>query len=212
MSQEPFATGTGNNIMVISGPSGSGKSTLINMLLKKYPEISFAVSHTTRPPRNGEAHGRQYYFVGEQEFRKMREQNQFLEWARVHNHYYGTSLKEIKSKLEAGGILVLDLDVQGARNLKEIFAQAVFILIVPPSLEELKKRLVRRHGGDDQREIEKRMSAARDELCRYGLYDFMVVNEQLETAFCRLDCIYVALNQRIGFNINIIEKMIGRSQ
>ena len=207
MNKERDVARTNDKIVVISGPSGSGKSTLIHMLLQRNPEIYFSVSHTTRPRRKGEQNGRQYYFVSEPEFLNMRKENHFMEWARVHNHYYGTSHQEIKNKSEQDGMLILDLDVQGARNLKQIYPGAAFIFIVPPSLEVLKKRLVLRQGGRDQSEIKGRLAVARKELSQYGLYDFVVVNENLENAFSDLQCIYVALNHRLSHYRHIIEKI-----
>lgn len=194
--------------MVVSGPSGSGKSTLIARLLEKNPGLTFAVSHTTRSRRRAEQHGREYYFVDETEFNQMIAQNQFLEWARVHSHLYGTSFKEIKSKSEGEGMLVLDLDVQGARNIKIQFPRAVFVLIIPPSIGELKKRLLRRKNGQDHSEIDRRLSVACEELSHYSLYDYVVINDHIESAFSQLQCITVALTHQIGYYKDIIEQFI----
>jgi guanylate kinase len=194
-------------IIVLSGPSGCGKSTLINMLLKKNPELSFAVSHTTRPRRRGERNGKAYYFVSQAEFVKMKEENQFLEWAPVHSHYYGTSRQEVKRKSEQPGMLILDLDVQGARSMKKLFPRSILILVIPPSIQELKRRLIQRHDAQDQSEIDRRLSVARDELSQYGLYDFVVINEDKERAFSVLNCIYVALSHQISYYKDVIDQI-----
>lgn len=195
--------------MVVSGPSGCGKSTLIHMLLKKNPELFFAVSHTTRSRRHSERNGRDYYFVSEQEFFWMKEENQFLEWARVHSHHYGTSREEIRQKSEQNKMLILDLDVQGARSMKKIFPRAIFIFVIPPSIQELEKRLLNRQGKRDQSEINRRLSVARDELSQYELYNYVVINEHRESAFSALQCIYLALSHQTSRYKDVIDHIIG---
>ncbi len=181
------------NIFVISGPSGSGKSTLIKRLTKEHEDIIFSVSHTTRTQRDGEKEGQDYYFINEDDFRAMAEKGEFAEWAQVYQNFYGTSLKEIDEKSCGECNLVLDIDVQGAARIKEKFPQAIMVLVVPPNLEELKKRLVAREKVHDNN-IENRLAAAGKELRQYRNYDYIVVNGQLETAYAALKAIYRAFN------------------
>ncbi|UCH97073.1 MAG: guanylate kinase [Candidatus Aminicenantes bacterium] len=182
-----------HNIIVISGPSGSGKSTLISQLMDRHPEIIFSTSHTTRPIRGKEVNGRDYHFISREKFLKMVEKDEFVEWAEVYGNYYGTSFREIETKSKIGGdtILALDIDIQGARKIKEKYAEALFIFVVPPSLEILRQRLEAREKKYD-RHIRKRLEIAKEELKQYNIYDYIVVNDNLEEAFKVLDAIYTA--------------------
>lgn len=182
-----------HNIIVISGPSGSGKTTLIARLMGQHQEIIFSTSHTTRPIRGREVNGRDYHFIPETEFLEMVENDQFVEWAKVYGNYYGTSYREVESKSKIGGekILALDIDVQGARKIKEKYPEALFIFVVPPSLEILRQRLEAREKKFDKH-IRKRLEIAKEELKQYDIYDYIVVNDKLEDAFKVLDAIYTA--------------------
>jgi guanylate kinase len=182
-----------NNIIVISGPSGSGKSTLIARLMAQHPEIIFSTSHTTRPRRGKEVNGSDYYFICQEEFLEMVENDDFVEWAKVYGNYYGTSYREIDAKSKMGGdtILALDIDVQGARKIKEKYPDALFIFVVPPSLEILRQRLETREKKFDQH-IRERLEIAKEELEQYNIYDYIVVNDKLEEAFKVLNAIYTA--------------------
>jgi guanylate kinase len=196
-----------HNIIIISGPSGCGKSTLIHKLLAKFPELHFSVSYTTRPPRPGEVHGREYYFVSQPVFQKMRAKNEFTEWAEVHGHHYGTSRREILGKSSQSRALVLDLDVQGARNIKRQFPEAMAIFVVPPSLAELKKRL-RKREQKWNRETQLRLQMALKELQEYGSYEYAIVNRDLRQAFSELSCLYVAFGLQMARNEDKIKKLI----
>jgi guanylate kinase len=182
-----------HNIIVISGPSGSGKTTLIARLMEHHPEIIFSTSHTTRPSRGREVNGKDYHFIPETEFLEMVENDQFVEWAKVYGNYYGTSYREVESKSKIGGdkILALDIDVQGAKKIKEKYPEDLFIFVVPPSLEILHQRLEAREKKFDQH-IRKRLEIAKEELKQYNIYDYIVVNDKLEEAFKVLDAIYTA--------------------
>jgi guanylate kinase len=180
-----------NNIIVISGPSGSGKSTLIDMLLRRYSDLQFSISHTTRGKRKGEIDGCDYHFLDEAAFRRMVESGSFVEWAEVHGHLYGTSWEEVETKAGGGKDLVLDVDVQGARHLRQRFPRALYIFIIPPSLAELKRRLIERRGEGDS-EIERRFQKAKDEMNQYTQYDYVIVNDRREDAGRILGCIYTA--------------------
>lgn len=200
-----------NNLMVVSGPSGSGKSTLIRLLLKKNRDITFCVSHTTRPRRRQETEGKDYYFLTEKDFLRMIDEKRFVEWARVYSHYYGTSWDEIRSK-DPNNTIVLDIDVQGARNIKKKCPLAWFVFVIPPSLPELKKRLTCRHRGESQAEIRDRLSKAEAEMSEYGLYDFIVVNDRKEKAFLALDCIYKAFcHRQIKKKKELIDMLEGKT-
>ena len=196
-----------HNLIIISGPSGSGKSTLIHGLLAEFPKLEFSVSHTTRPLRKNEVPGKDYHFISERDFQKMLGSNQFVEWAEVHGHHYGTSLKEIRAKSGKGRTLVLDIDSQGARNIKHQFPEAMAIFVVPPTLAVLKKRLLLRQGKLD-REARQRLSAALKELSTYELYDYMVVNDKLPAALADLRCLYVAFCRQMARNEDKIKNLI----
>jgi guanylate kinase len=195
-----------HNIIIISGPSGSGKSTLIHPLLAACPELHFSISHTTRMPRQNEAHGRDYYFVSRSVFQKMVQRDEFAEWAEVHGHCYGTSWREIRGKSEKSRTLVLDIDVQGARNIKRQFPEAMSILVIPPSLAELKKRLIKRELKWNP-ETKQRLQSALDELNEYQLYDYVIINRDLKKAYADLHCLYVAFCLQRVRNEDKIKKL-----
>ena len=199
-----------DNLMVVSGPSGSGKSTLIKMLLKKHPELLFSVSHTTRAKRDGEIDGKDYVFISKNDFEKMRKENSFLEWAEVHRHFYGTSWKEIERKSTQAASLILDLDIQGARNVKSRYPGAWMIFVIPPSLEALEKRLIKRHGTILNSEYRKRLNTAREELTQFDIFDFIIINDKKSKAFNALECVYRAFCQRTDLKKNRLLSIIGR--
>jgi len=165
-------------ILIITGPSGAGKSTILKALPEE--EFYFSVSHTTRKPRAGEVHGKDYYFVSTAEFEEMIENGEFLEWVKVYDTYYGTSKSEVEKAFSQNKHFVLDIEVIGATRLKTLFGKrAVFVFIAPPSLEELEARL-RKRGTEDEEKIKKRLSRAKDELFFAGWFDYVIVNEDIE--------------------------------
>lgn len=173
-------------LIVIVAPSGTGKSTLIKRLKGDFPSLVESVSYTTRPMRPGEVHGKSYFFIEKQEFEKMIEANEFLEWANVHGNFYGTSKKFVEDSLESGKHLLFDLDVQGTDSMKNYFKEkANAIFIAPPSVEELEKRL-RHRGTENTQVINLRLLNARNELLRKNDYDFLVYNEDIEAAYKNL--------------------------
>jgi guanylate kinase len=196
-----------HNIIVISGPSGSGKSTMIHELLAEFPKLHFSVSHTTRPMRKNEVPGKDYHFISEREFQKMLGGDQFIEWAEVHGHHYGTSWKEVRAKSGKGRTLILDIDSQGARNIKRQFPEAMAIFVIPPSLAELKKRL-RKREKKWNKETQQRLQSALNELSEYELYDYLIINRNLQTAYADLHCLYVAFCLQIARNEDKIKKLI----
>ncbi len=195
------------NIIIISGPSGCGKSTLITMLLAEFPALRFSVSHTTRPRRPNEVDGRDYHFVDREAFSRLVRNNRFAEWAEVHGHSYGTSWKEIRAKSAGGRTLVLDVDVQGARSIKNRFPEAMGIFVVPPTLAALKKRLRSRQERLDG-EARRRLGAALKELRAYRMYDYVIVNDELASALADLCCLVVAFFRQTGRNGAEVRKLL----
>jgi guanylate kinase len=165
----------------VSGPSGAGKSTALARVLAEVDRLRFSVSHTTRPPRPGEQEGVQYFFVDEERFAKLQKDNAFLEWATVHGHRYGTARSEHERAVRDGVDLLLDLDVQGAAQVRLRFPDAVTVFILPPSFQALERRL-RGRGAGDERSTEQRLAAAAEELPLYKEYDFTVINDDLDRA------------------------------
>lgn len=174
-------------LIVLSGPSGAGKSTLLKMVLKKYKKkVKFSVSFTSRKSRKGEKNGEDYFFITQEEFEKNIQNNIFLEWAIVHGNYYGTSKKYIEDIINDGFDCILDIDVQGAFNLKKNNITALYIFISPPSLEELKERLLKRNT-DSLETIEKRIKNAEEEMKYKNYYDHVIINDNLNVAFKELE-------------------------
>ena len=169
------------SILVISAPSGSGKSTLVRRLLASLPDLAFSVSHTTRPRRESEKDGRDYFFVTPKRFERMIAAGDFIEWAEVFGHLYGTSKGQIDRALEAGRDILLDIDVQGHQQVKKRLPGALSVFVLPPSFRELKRRLTHRHS-DSPQVIERRLAAARQEISHWPDYDYLVVNDRLSPA------------------------------
>lgn len=177
-------------IFVISGPSGCGKSTLVKHVLDELDNIEFSVSHTTRPQRDSEKEGQDYYFIPKEDFTKMIEEGKFAEWAIVHEYYYGTTKRELEKKGTKKDVL-LDIDVQGAEQIRGKFKRAISIFVLPPSYRELKLRLERR--GDERKEVvARRLEVAKKEIRSYPGFDFIIVNDRLEKALKELRSIIVS--------------------
>lgn len=182
-------------IFVISGPSGCGKSTLVKHVLDELGNIEFSVSHTTRPRRNSEKEGRDYYFIPKEDFTKMIEEGKFAEWAIVHEYYYGTTKRELEKKRTKKDVL-LDIDVQGAEQIRGKFKRAMSIFVLPPSYQELKLRLERR--GDERKEVvARRLDVAKKEIRSYPGFDFIIVNDRLEKALEEIKSIIVSSRCRL---------------
>jgi guanylate kinase len=187
---------TPGNLFVVAAPSGAGKSSLVKALLELDSHLAVSVSHTTRAPRGQEQHGREYWFVDEAEFRAMADRGEFFEWAQVHGHLYGTSRKAIEERLQHGEDVVLEIDWQGAQQIKRLFPQTVTIFILPPSWDELRQRLLRR-GEDNPDTIEQRMANARVEVAHAREFDFVIINSLFETAL--FDLKTVVHSQRLKY-------------
>ena len=184
------------NIFVVAAPSGAGKSSLVKALMELDTAVQPSVSHTTRAPRGQEKHGREYFFVSQPEFDAMVAADGFVEWAHVHGHRYGTSKKAIEERVAQGADVILEIDFQGAVQIRRTFVNAVLIFILPPSWEELRSRLERR-GEDSAAVIELRLSNAAEEMARAGEFDFVIINEVFERALFDLKAIVHA--QRLRF-------------
>ena len=168
-------------LFVLSGPSGAGKGTLRRRLFERVPDLAYSVSCTTRQPRPGETDGVDYRFLSEEDFRERISRGDFLEWARVHDHFYGTRAEDVREILDRGRDVVLEIDVQGALQVKRLIPEAVTLFIAPPSVEELERRLSRRNTeAPEERRL--RLRNAREELGHAGEYDHRVVNDHLEEA------------------------------
>ena len=176
------------NLFVVAAPSGAGKSSLVKALMELDSHVQPSVSHTTRPPRGQEKHGREYFFVSPQEFDAMVAADAFVEWAHVHSQRYGTSKKAIEDRMSQGTDVILEIDFQGAVQIKTIFANAICIFILPPSWEELRSRLERR-GEDSPEVIELRLKNAAIEVAQVEKFDFVIINELFDRALFDLKAI-----------------------
>jgi guanylate kinase len=185
------------NLFVVAAPSGAGKSSLVKALMELDSRVQPSVSHTTRRPRGQEKHGREYFFVSSQEFDAMVLADAFVEWAFVHGQRYGTSKKAIEERIAQGADVILEIDFQGALQIKRIFANAVLIFILPPSWEELRSRLERR-GEDAPEVIETRLKNAAEEMAQAREFDFVIINELFERALFDLKAVVHA--QRLKFS------------
>jgi guanylate kinase len=187
---------TPGNLFVVAAPSGAGKSSLVKALLELDSHLGVSVSHTTRAPRGQEQHGREYFFIDEAEFRAMVARGEFFEWAEVHQHLYGTSRVGIEAHLMAGRDVVLEIDWQGALQIKRLFPHAILIFILPPSWAELEQRLLRR-GEDHPEVISQRMANARVEVAQARHFDYVIINALFETAL--FDLKTVVHSQRLKY-------------
>jgi guanylate kinase len=184
--------------IVVSAPSGTGKSSICQRLLQACPEIKFSVSYTTRLPRPGEVDGKDYFFISREEFQKRLEQGDFAEWAENYGNLYGTSIRTMKEFLANGTTVLLDIEPRGAKEIKQKFSGGAFVFVLPPSREELLKRLEGR-GHEDSDIIQARYAQAESELKEISWYDYVIFNDDLETAVHQLISIYIA--QRCKRNI-----------
>ena len=193
-------------LLVVTGPSGAGKGTICKALLNKNDQIKLSVSATTRKPRNGEVHGVNYFFIEKEEFTRMLENGEFLEHAQIYDNFYGTPKAAIIECLEKGQDVILEIEMQGARQIKEVYPEGVFIFVLPPSLEELKSRIVGR-GTETQEEIEKRFSCAFEEINQIVNYDYFIVNEDIEKSVNDVEAIILSEKNKVTrYKNNIIDK------
>ena len=182
-------------LVVVSSPSGGGKGTLIRRVLKSVPKLGYSVSFTTREPREGERHGQHYFFVSPAEFETMARAGEFLEWAYVHGNRYGTSRAQVARELAEGRDLILEIDVQGAANIRHLGSDAVSVFILPPSFEVLRARLTAR-GSENPADLAVRLSNSRGEVEHYREFDYVVINDEAERAAAQLAAIIYAERAR----------------
>ena len=191
-------------LFIVSGPSGGGKTSLVKEALKYIENLSFSVSVTTRKPREGEVDGKDYTFVSEAGFREMIKEGKFAEYASVHGHLYGTPLEELENARKSGVDMILDIDIQGARQIKEKYGAGVFCFVLPSSFGILRERLIER-GSEKSGDLEKRLSEARREMEEINNYDYIIINDSFDEAFDCLSaviksarCEYSRAAERIG--------------
>lgn len=178
-------------LFIVSGPSGTGKTTLYKEVASSLPNLKPSVSFTTRLPRPGEIHNRDYTFASRDKFRAMIDKGEFVEWAEIHGELYGTSKKRLEEIVDSGVDVILDIDIQGAMQLKEKYKEGVYIFVLPPSMEILKERLEKRMA-DSKDEIEKRLAVAVEEIKKYREYDYVIVNNILEDAVKELKAVLIS--------------------
>jgi len=197
-----------NKIIVVSGPSGAGKSTICDKALKTFPTLKFSVSYTTREERKAEVNGVDYHFVDNETFDKMIEAGEFAEYADVHQKKYGTSKKDLNDMLSEGLSPLLDIDVQGAQQLRETVENAVFIFVLPPSIEECRERIYKRDRGDTEEEIERRLQVALKEIKEAPKYDYILVNDNLDNTFAAFKAVIEGSEDaRIFKKNNMLERV-----
>jgi guanylate kinase len=201
---------SGPLLMIVSSPSGAGKTTLTSRLLAKITNLSFSVSHTTRKPRPGEQDGREYHFVSRQKFEELIGAHAFLEWAEVHGNFYGTARAEIERAAAARGI-IFDVDHQGARQIKSAEPDAIAVFILPPNMRVLLERL-RGRRSDDEQTVQRRYGVARTEIQHYGLFDYLLVNDDLERATDQLFAVFLAEECRRARLARVAEALLTESR
>ena len=194
-------------LFVVSSPSGGGKGTLINHVLNTVPNVSYSVSYTTRAPRDSEVNGREYFFVSRETFEQMAAENEFLEWAHVHCHLYGTSRGQVLRETTAGRDIILEVDVQGAASIRELIADSVSVFILPPSFEVLRRRLIAR-ATDSPEELELRLRIAPEELRQYAAFDYVIINDDIGCAAAQLASILYAERARRERQEKLVQRVL----
>ncbi len=192
---QPASNDSRGMLIVVSSPSGGGKGTLIRRVLKEVPNLGYSVSFTTRAPRSGETNGRDYFFISLDEFEKGVAAGRFLEWARVHGNFYGTAHEQVEHELTEGHDIILEIDVQGAKSVRQLVADAASVFILPPTYEVLRERLTRR-GSERPDDLALRLRNARTEVLHYSEFDYVVVNDEADTAAAQLAAIVYAERAR----------------
>ena len=199
------------SLIILSGPSGAGKGTIHNELMKHNSHLKYSISMTTREPRKGEVNGKDYFFVTEEEFKKEIENNGFLEYALVHGNYYGTLKREVERDLDLGYDVILEIDIQGALNIKAQKEDGIFIFIMPPSMRELRDRLVKR-GTETKEKLIERFKNAYKEINEMTKYNYVVINDEIDLAVKKVEAILIAERCRVDrieeFDVNNQEELI----
>lgn len=193
-------------LLVVSGPSGAGKGTICKEIINRNKDIKLSVSATTRNPREGEVHGVNYFFLKKEEFKKMIDNGEFFEYAEIYDNYYGTPKSAIMESLENGQDVILEIEMQGAKQVKEVYPEGVFVFVLPPSLKELKSRIVGR-GTETDEEIEKRFSCAFEEIKKISDYNYFIINKEVSKSADELEEIISAEKNKVTrYQENIINK------
>jgi guanylate kinase len=180
------------NIIILSAPSGTGKTTILKKIMPELGPAAFSISHTTRSPRTGEQDGIDYHFVSKKEFLRLKDQGDFIEWAEVHGNYYGTSVQSVLQLQDKGQDVILDIDIQGARQVREKLPESSSVFIIPPSWEEQERRL-RGRGTDNEETIKLRLANAKKELSAIDLYDYVIVNDTIDDAAAMFKAVILSL-------------------
>ncbi|KUG29244.1 guanylate kinase [hydrocarbon metagenome] len=196
-------------LFVVCAPSGAGKSTLLAALCREFPELSFSVSATTRAPRPGEVDGRDYHFMSVEEFSRLRDTGHFAEWAKVHGNFYGTPMRPVVDQLASGKDVLFDIDVAGADQLRQVFSDGAYVFILPPSRDELARRLSGR-GTETPETLARRLANAAGEIAQAARFDYLVVNDDLETALDRLRAVYLAERSRTRLMPGLVEELLAQ--
>ena len=194
-------------LFIVSSPSGAGKTTLCRRLLAEFNDLRFSTSHTTRKPRQNEVDGKDYFFIDDADFDEMIEDEMFIEWAHVHAYRYGTSRAELRAAANDGKDLLFDVDFQGARQIKEQYPDALGVFVLPPSIEELQRRL-RSRGTETDESLERRFKAALEEIANHAGFDYLVVNDNLDLAYEQLRSILISERARHGRVAHIAKQML----
>ncbi len=195
-------------ILVVCAPSGTGKSTLVQKLLNEFPRFEFSVSCTTRGPRRGEVDGVDYHFIDKETFLHKKDQGEFAEWAKVHGNYYGTPRGPVQNLLNQGKDVLFDIDVQGAKQLRQSFPEGLYIFLLPPSKAELERRL-RGRGTDSEQATQQRLSNAESELTEAHEFDYWIVNDQLDLAYDDLRAVFLAGRKKPAFRPFLLQSILG---
>jgi guanylate kinase len=198
---------TRGQLLIVSAPSGAGKTSLIKALMEQDQRVEVSVSHTTRPQRPGEVEGVNYFFISAETFHEMREAGAFFESAEVFGHFYGTSLTQLEARLSDGADVILEIDWQGAQQVRKLLPDSAWLFILPPSLKALKARLQAR-GQDAEDTIEIRMRAARDEMSHWDEADYLIINDQFDSALEALQALVRSLRLRTGQQQSVLQNLI----
>lgn len=198
---------TRGQLLIVSAPSGAGKTSLIKALMEQDQRVEVSVSHTTRPQRPGEVEGVNYFFISTETFHEMREAGAFFESAEVFGHFYGTSLTQLEARLSDGADVILEIDWQGAQQVRRLLPDSAWLFILPPSLEALKSRLQAR-GQDEEDTIDLRMRAARDEMSHWDEADYLIINDQFDVALEALQALVRSLRLRTGQQQSALQDLI----
>ncbi len=193
--------------LIVTAPSGAGKTTLIKKLLNEFSNITFSISYTTRKPREGEVHGKDYFFVSKEEFKRLIDKGFFAEWAEVHGNYYGTPVSFVNETLEKGKDVLFDVDIKGALQLKKNLKDSISVFILPPSKKVLEERL-RKRGKDSEKDIVLRISRAKEELLVAYKFDFLILNDLLDRAYEELRSIYISGKCRTLISKPILDNIL----